>query len=75
MFTDGLSAVCKNISASSTKVVDESASAIRFWNTEKRNLLHLSYIFRKTEPLGKEFKTVSCYINGALIFVEAQIGK
>ena len=29
-------------------------SAIRFQTTAKGNLLHLSYIFRKPEPLGAE---------------------
>ena len=35
----------------------------------------MSYIFRKKEPLGTEFKTVACYITGALIFLEIQRGK
>ena len=35
----------------------------------------MSYIFRKPEPLGAEFKAVACYITGALLFVEVQEGK
>ena len=50
-------------------------SAIRFWTTEKGNLPHLSYIFRKPEPLGTEFKTVYCSVTGALLFIEVQRGK
>ena len=57
--TNGLNAACKNISASSMKVGDESMSAIHFRTTAKGNLPHWSYIFRKPEPLGTEFKTVA----------------
>ena len=35
------------------KVFDKSMSAIRFQTAVKGNLTHLSYIFRKPEPLGK----------------------
>ena len=72
---DGFNTTCKNIAASFLKVGDESMSAIRFRTTEKGNLLHLSYIFRKPEPLGTEFKTVACYVTGALLFIEVQRGK
>ena len=57
------------------KVVDESMSKIRFRTTEKGNLPHLSYIFRKPEPLSNEFKTVACSVTGALLFIEVQRGK
>ena len=57
------------------KVGDESMSAIRFRTTEKGNLPHLSYIFRKPEPLGTEFKTVAWSVTGALLFIEVQRGK
>ena len=50
-------------------------SAIRFRKTAKGNLPHLSYILRKPEPLGNEFKTVSCSVTGALLFIEVQRGK
>ena len=53
----------------------ESMSAIRFRTTAKGNLLHLSYIFRKPEPLGTEFKTVACYVTRDLLFTEVQRGK
>ena len=50
-------------------------SAISFWTTAKGDLPHLSYIFRKLEPLGTEFKIVACYVTGALLFIEGQRGK
>ena len=65
----------KNIADSFLKVGDESISAIRFWTTAKRKFPHLSYICRKLEPLGTEFKTVDCYVIGDLLFIEFQIGK
>ena len=56
---DGFNTACKNISASFLKVGDESMSVTRFRTTAKGNLPHLSYIFRKPEPLGTKFNTVA----------------
>ena len=50
-------------------------SAILFCTTAKGNLPHLSYIFRKPEPLGTAFNTVACYVTGAFLFIEFHIGK
>ena len=61
---DGFNTACKNIAASFLKVGDESMSAIRFWTTAKGNLLNLSYIFRKPDPLGTKFKTFACSVTG-----------
>ena len=72
---DGFNTACKNIAASFLKVGDESMSAIRFRTTTKGNLPHLSYIFRKPEPLGTEFKTVACSVAGALLLIKVQRGK
>ena len=47
-------------------------SAIKFRTMLKGKLPDLSYIFRKLEPLGTEFKTVACYVIGSLIFLEIQ---
>ena len=47
-------------------------SVIRFSTTAKGNLPHFSYIFRKMEPLGTEFKNIACYFTGDLIFIEIQ---
>ena len=72
---DGFNTACKNIAASFLKVGDESMSATWFRTMAKGNLPHLSYIFRKPEPLGTEFKTVACSLTGALLFIEVQRGK
>ena len=52
MLIHGFNMACNNISASFLKVGYDSMSAIRFRMTAKRNLPHLSYIFRKSYPLG-----------------------
>ena len=67
--------ICNNIANSYLNVGDESMSAIHFLTMANRNLPHLSYIFRKPKPLGTEFKTVACYVTGALIFIELHRGK
>ena len=72
---DGFNSACKSITAEFLKLGDELMSAIRFRTMAKGNLLHLSYIFRKPEPLGTEFKTVACSATGALLFIELQRGK
>ena len=69
---DGFNTACKNIAASFLKVGDESMSTIRFRTMAKGNLPHLSYIFRKPEPLGTELKTVACSVTGALLFNKLQ---
>ena len=72
LLIDGFNATCNNVAASSLKVGDESMSTIIFGAMAKGNLPHLSYIFRKPEPLGTEFKTVACSIIGTLLFIEFQ---
>ena len=72
MLIYGFNKSCKNISASFLTVDDESMSEIRFRTTAKGNLPHLSYIFRKLEPLGAEFKKFACSVTGALLFTEVQ---
>ena len=73
MLINGFNTACKNIAASFMKVGGESMSAIRFWTMEKGNLTHLCYIFSMPEPLGTEFKTVTCSVTRALLFIEVQI--
>ena len=75
MLINGINEACKNTPAIYLKVGDDSMSAIIFWTTEKGNLPHLSYIFRKLEPLGTELKIVAYYVTGALILIEVHIGK
>ena len=75
MLIDGFNTACKNIAASFLKFEDESMSAIRFQTTAIGDLPHLSYIFCKPEPLGKEFKKVACSVTGAFLFIEVHRGK
>jgi hypothetical protein len=39
------------------------------------DLPHLSYILRKPEPLGTEFKNIACTITGVFLHLEIQRGK
>ena len=71
----GFNEKCKNIASSYLKIGDDSMSAIRFQTTAKRELLHLSYIFRDTEPLGGEFNAVTYSVTGSFIFIEIYRGK
>ena len=75
MLINGINEACKNIPSIYLKVGDDSMNAILFQTTEKGNLPHLSYIYRKPEPLGAELKTVAYYVTGALVFIEVHIGK
>ena len=75
MLINGINEECKNIPAIYLKVGGDSMSAILFRTTAKGNLPHLSYIFRKPEPLSTELKTVAYYVTGALVFIEVHIGK
>ena len=43
--------------------------------TKLGNLPNISYIIRKPEPLGTEFKTVCCPITGVMTYMEIQRGK
>ena len=50
-------------------------SSIRFRTTAKGNLPHLSYIFRKPDTLGSEFKTVVCSVIYTFLFIEFHRGE
>lgn len=65
----------KTIAASAMKVLDESMSALRPRNTKTGGYPHISFIKRKPEPLGTEFKAVCCGETGVLLFLEIQRGK
>ena len=75
MLIDGLNKACKYISASYLDVGDDSMIAIRFQTTVKGDLPHLSYILRKTKPLGVELNTIVCSVTGSLVFIEINIEK
>ena len=75
MFIGLFNVACLNIAVSYLKFRDDSTSVIQFHTTLKGDLPQFSYILRKPEPLGTEFKTVACSITGALISLEIQWGK
>ena len=56
-------------------VVDESMSAWRPRTTALGGLPNISFISRKPEPLGTEFKVTACPITGCLSSLEIQRGK
>ena len=63
------------IAASIYKTMDESMSPYRPRKTKTGNLPHLSYILRKPEPLGTEFKSVACAKTKIMLHLEIQKGK
>ena len=74
LLIDGFNKVCSNIYARCLKFRYKSMSTIQFHTTPKGKLTHLSYILRKPELLGKDFKTVACSVTLSLIFLEIQRG-
>ncbi|KAL7458010.1 hypothetical protein ACHAWC_009713 [Mediolabrus comicus] len=63
------------VAASRKKVMDELMSAYRPRTSVTGGLPNISYIQRKPEPLGSEFKVVVCPITKIMLFVEIQRGK
>lgn len=63
------------VQSSHVKVLDESMSAWRPRTSKNGGLPNISYIIRKPEPLGTEFKTVCCQSTGVMIWLEIQRGK
>ena len=55
--------------------IDESMSAFRPQTTKTGDLPNISYVTRKPENLGTEFKTCACPVTGILSFLEIQRGK
>ena len=68
----GFNEARNNTASSYLRVGDKYMSEICFCKTAKGNLPHLSYIFRKPEPLGTSFNTVACYVTEAFLFIELQ---
>jgi len=63
------------VQSSHVKVLDESMSAWHPRTSKNGGLPNISYIIRKPEPLGTEFKTVCCQSTGVMIWLEIQRGK
>ena len=56
-------------------VLDESMSAWRPRTSPTGGLPHISYVIRKPEPLGTEFKTAADPATGIMLALEIQEGK
>jgi hypothetical protein len=52
------------IAASVIKLLDESMSAWCPRKDKTGGLPNISFILRKPEPLGTEFKSMSCFVTG-----------
>jgi hypothetical protein len=57
------------VAASVRKVLDESMSAYRPLTSKTGGFPHLSFILRKPESLGTEFKTIACVVTGTYVAV------
>ena len=53
----------ENIASSTKKILDESMSSFVPWTTKTGGLPNISFIQRKPEPLGTEFKASIVYFN------------
>ena len=63
-----------HIKSSHVKVLDESMASWRPRTSKNGGLPNISYIIRKPEPLGIEFKTVCCPISGIMTRMEMRRG-
>ena len=70
-----MSPIQTRIVSSWIKVLDESMSAFKPRTTKTGGLPNISFIARKPEPLGTEFKTVCCALSGLMLHMEIQRGK
>lgn len=64
-----------NIAAGAIKVLDESMSAWHPQTTKTGRLPHISFIIRKPEPLGTEFKVIASPALNVGLAIELQEGK
>jgi hypothetical protein len=60
------------ITTSLWDILDESMSSYRPRTTATGSLPNISFIFRKPEPLGTEFKCAACPIIGTMKCLEIQ---
>ena len=60
------------IVTSLVKVLDESMSAFKPRTTKLSLLPNISYVQRKPEPLGTEFKNDACAVLGTMVYLEVQ---
>lgn len=64
-----------NVTSSWKKILDELMSAWRPRTTKNGGLPNISYIIRKPEPLGTEFKSVCDPVTGVVTHLEIQRGE
>ncbi len=57
------------------KVLDDLMSPYRPRTMKTGNRPHLSYLIRKPQPLGTEFKCAACTVTGCMLALECQEGK
>lgn len=63
------------VAASFRKVLDELMSTFKPRTTKTGGLPNILFILRKPEPLGTEFKCVTCASTGIMLYLEVQRGK
>ena len=63
------------VASSWIKVFDELMSAWQLYTSKNSGLPNISYIIRKPEPLGTEFKTTCCPVIGIITRMEIQQDK
>lgn len=64
----------ENVLASLFQTTDETMSAFRPRKTKRGGLPNISFILRKSEPLGKEFKDLACIVTNVVTYLEIQRG-
>ena len=65
----------QRVMSSYEKVVDELMSAFRPQTRKNGDLPNLSYIPRKPEPLGGEFKAICCAVTAMMLWIELERGR
>jgi hypothetical protein len=65
----------RTVMSSYEKVFDELMSAFRPQTRKNGDLPNLSFIPRKPEPLGAEFKAICCAVTAMMIWIELQRGR
>jgi hypothetical protein len=62
----------RTVMSSHEKVLDELMSAFRPQTRKNGDLLNLSFIPRKPEPLGAESKAICCAVTAMMVWIELQ---
>lgn len=65
----------QTVAASRVLTIDETMTAWKPRSTKTGGLPHLSYVMRKLEPLGLEWKVTRCTVTGIIMHLEIMRGK